>query len=41
MNSKLRGPTFKSKAYKDGSGWHVDVEWPDGVNQHVDDWIGG
>jgi hypothetical protein len=37
MNSKLPGPTFKPRAFKDGSGWHVEVEWPDGTTQHVDD----
>jgi hypothetical protein len=30
-------PTFKPKPFLDGSGWHVDAEWPDGVTQHVDD----
>jgi hypothetical protein len=30
-------PTFKPKPFMDGSGWHVDAEWPDGLIQHVDD----
>jgi hypothetical protein len=34
-------PTFKPKPFMDGSGWHVDVEWPDGVIRHVDDFGSG
>ncbi len=30
-------PNFKPKSYKDGSGWYVEAEWPDGTTQHVDD----
>jgi hypothetical protein len=30
-------PTFKAKPFKDGSGWYVKAEWPDGITQHVDD----
>jgi hypothetical protein len=37
MAEKHSRPTFKPKPFLDGSGWHVDAEWPDGVTQHVDD----
>ena len=37
MVAKTSRPTFKPKPFMDGSGWHVDAEWPDGVTQHVDD----
>jgi len=37
MVEKHFRPTFKPKPFLDGSGWHVDAEWPDGVTQHVDD----
>jgi hypothetical protein len=30
-------PTFKPRPYKDGSGYLVEAEWPDGVIQLVDD----
>ncbi len=30
-------PTFTARAYKDGSGYLVEAEWPDGVIQLVDD----
>lgn len=30
-------PTFKRKEFKDGRGWYVEAEWPDGLLQHVDD----
>jgi hypothetical protein len=30
-------PTFKPLPYKVGTYWRVEVEWPDGVTQHVDD----
>jgi hypothetical protein len=30
-------PTFKPLPYKVGTYWRVEVEWPDGFTQHVDD----
>lgn len=30
-------PTFKLRAYRDGSGYLVEAEWPDGAIQLVDD----
>ena len=30
-------PTFKPRPYKDGSGYLVEAEWPEGVIQLVDD----
>jgi hypothetical protein len=41
MAKKNSRPTFKPKPFMDGSGWHVDAEWPDGVTQHVDDFGSG
>src|ERR1700690_605406 len=41
MLEKHFRPTFKPKPFMDGSGWHVDAEWPDGVTQHVDDFGSG
>jgi hypothetical protein len=41
MVEKQSRPTFKPKPFLDGSGWHVDAEWPDGVTQHVDDFGSG
>jgi hypothetical protein len=35
--AKDSNPTFKTRAYKDGSGYLVEAEWPDGVVQLVDD----
>jgi hypothetical protein len=32
-------PTFKLRAYRDGSGFLVEAEWPDGVIQLVDDFV--
>ena len=29
-------PTFKPKPFKDGSGWYVEVERPDGSTEYVD-----
>jgi len=29
-------PTFKPKRFKDGSGWYVEVERPDGSTEYVD-----
>jgi hypothetical protein len=37
MAEKNSTPTLKLKRFMDGSGWHVDAEWPNGVTQHVDD----
>jgi hypothetical protein len=28
---------FKPVPVKDGRGWRVEVQWPDGTTQHVDD----
>jgi hypothetical protein len=30
-------PTFTQRLYGDGSGYLVEVEWPDGFTQHVED----
>ena len=35
--AKVAKPTFKPFPYKVGDHWRVEVEWPDGVTQHVDD----
>jgi hypothetical protein len=35
--SKDPKPKFKPLPYKVGHYWRVEVEWPDGVTQHVDD----
>ncbi len=37
MAKKNSRPTFKPERFLDGSGWHVDAEWPDGATEHVDD----
>ena len=29
-------PTFKPKPFKDGSGWYVEVQRPDGSTEYVD-----
>jgi hypothetical protein len=41
MIEKHSRPTFQPKPFMDGSGWHADAEWPDGVTQHVDDFWSG
>jgi hypothetical protein len=41
MGRNTSRPTFKPKPFMDGSGWHVDAEWPDGVIRHVDDFQSG
>jgi hypothetical protein len=28
-------PTFRTKELKHGSGWYVEVEWPDGMPEQV------
>ena len=35
--AKVAKPTFKPMPYKVGHYWRVEVEWADGVTQHVDD----
>jgi hypothetical protein len=30
-------PTFTPFPYKVGYQWRVELQWPDGVTQHVDD----
>ena len=38
MENKVTGRMFKPTPFKDGSGgWRVEVLWPNGATQHVDD----
>ena len=37
MTTKPTRPMFKPLPFKDGSGWRVEVQWPNGSTQHVDD----
>lgn len=37
MITKPGRPIFKPMPFKDGSGWRVEVQWPSGGTQHVDD----
>jgi hypothetical protein len=37
MATEPTRPMFKPLPFKDGSGWRVEVRWPDGTTQHVDD----
>ena|SRR5882724_8350480 len=37
MTTKPTRPMFKQMPFKDGSGWRVEVQWPSGSTQHVDD----
>ena len=37
MTTNPTRPMFKPVPVKDGRGWRVEVQWPDGTTQHVDD----
>jgi hypothetical protein len=37
MIAKHATPMFKTMPFQDGSGWRVEVQWPGGGSQHVDD----
>jgi hypothetical protein len=37
MTRKQNRPMFKPMPFEEGRGWRVEVQWPDGATQHVDD----